>query len=116
MEAGSGAYYWARELGKLGRQPCIMDPKLVAPYRHQSRTGKNDANYTQILVIYRVRKGVVGEQNREANRLRGLLAEFGVVVNTGLDSLKRDWKTVRQDKADVMPAVAWVELDALYAR
>jgi transposase len=139
MEAGSGAHYWAREFGKLGHQPCIMDPKLVAPYRHQGRAGKNDTNDAEaiceamgrprmryvpikdaaqqaILIIHRVRKGVVGEQNRVANRLRGLLAEFGVVVNTGLDSLKRDWKKVRQDKAEVVPAMAWVELDALYAR
>jgi len=139
MEAGSGAHHWARELAKLGHQPCIIDPKLVAPYRHQGRTGKNDANDAEaiceamsrpkmryvpikddaqqaILVIHRVRKGLVGEQNRVANRLRGLLAEFGVVINAGLDSLKRDWRTVRQEKADLVPTMAWVELDALYVR
>ena len=139
MEAGSGAHHWARELQKLGHQPCIMDPKLVAPYRHQGRTGKNDTNDAEaiceamsrpkmryvpikddaqqaILVIHRVRKGLVGEQNRVANRLRGLLAEFGIVIHIGLQNLRRDWRTIRQDKADIVPTMAWVELDALYAR
>jgi len=118
MEAGSGAHHWARELIKLGHDARIMDPRLVAPYRNQGRTGKNDANDAEaicealgrphmrfvpikdpeqqaILVIHRVRKGIVNEQNRVANQLRGLLAEFGVVMPQGLESLKRVWSNTR---------------------
>ena len=139
MEAGSGAHYWARELIKLGHDARIMDPRLVAPYRNQGRTGKNDANDAEaiceavgrphmrfvpikdpeqqaILLIHRVRKGIVNEQNRIANQLRGLLAEFGVVMPKGLESLKRVWTSVRQRHADVVPSLAWSELDRLYAR
>jgi transposase len=139
MEAGSGAHHWARELIKLGHDARIMDPRLVAPYRNQGRTGKNDANDAEaiceavgrphmrfvpikdpeqqaILLIHRVRKGIVNEQNRIANQLRGLLAEFGVVMPQGLESLKRVWTSVRQRHADVVPSLAWSELDRLYAR
>ena len=114
MESGSGAHYWARELRKLGHDARIIDPKLVAPYRHQGRSGKNDTNDAEAvceamsrpsmrfvpvkdveqqaaLVIHRVRIGWVNEQNRVANRLRGLLAEFGVVIPKGLRSLHRQW-------------------------
>ena len=139
MEAGSGAHHWARELIKLGHTARIMDPRLVAPYRNQGRTGKNDANDAQaiceavgrphmrfvpikdpeqqaILLIHRVRKGIVNEQTRVANQLRGLLAEFGVVMPKGLETIKRIWSNLRQQHADDVPTLAWEELDQLYAR
>ena len=139
MEAGSGAHYWARELVKLGHNAKIIDPKLVVPYRRQGRTGKNDANDAEaiceaagrptmrfvpikdeeqqaILVVHRVRKGLVNDQNRISNRLRGLMAEFGVVVPKGIAHLKSRWPDVRQAYDEIVPAMAWVELDALFAK
>ncbi|MGR9090580.1 MAG: IS110 family transposase [Gammaproteobacteria bacterium] len=139
MESGSGAHYWARELSKFGHDAKIIDPKLVAPYRHQGRSGKNDTNDAEavceamsrpamrfvpvkdehqqaVLVMHRIRKSLVNEQNRVANRLRGLLAEFGVVLPKGLRTLHRDWSRVRQEKSDWVPESAWAEFDALYAR
>ena len=41
-----------------------------------------------MLLIHRVRKSIVNEQNRVANQLRGLIAEFGVVMPHGL--VRRD--------------------------
>jgi len=139
MESGSGAHYWARELIKLSHVAKIIDPKLVAPYRHQGRCGKNDTNDAEAvceamsrpkmrfvpvkdeeqqaaLVVHRIRKALVNEQNRGANRLRGLLAEFGVVIPKGLRTLHRDWLRVRQEKSDWVPDAAWIEFDPLYAR
>jgi len=75
-----------------------------------------DPEQQAILLIHRVRKAIVNEQNRVANQLRGLLAEFGVVMPQGLQSLKRVWVSVRQRYADAVPALAWSELDRLYAR
>lgn len=139
MEAGSGAHYWARELIALGHDARIIDARLVAPYRSQGRTGKNDSNdaaaiceavgrpqmrfvpikdvdQQAILIVHRVRKGRVEEQNRVANQLRGLLAEFGIVLPRGLKRLKREWLKVRQHHADRVPGLAWAELDTLYRR
>ena len=139
MESGSGAHYWARELGALGHDARIMDPRLVVPYRSEGRTGKNDSNdaaaiceavgrprmrfvpikdpdQQAVLLVHRVRKGLVNEQNRVANQLRGLLAEFGVVLPKGLASLKRQWPAMRQSDSDRVPGLAWQELDALYRR
>jgi len=44
MEASSSAHHWARKLIAMGLDARIMAAQLVAPYRQQSRTGKNDAN------------------------------------------------------------------------
>lgn len=139
MESGSGAHYWARELIKLGHDARIMDPRLVVAYRSQGRTGKNDSNdaaaiceavgrpqmrfvpikdedQQAVLLVHRIRRGLVREQTRTANQLRGLLAEFGVVLPRGLDRLKREWLGMRQRESDRVPALAWAELDALYRR
>ncbi len=137
MESGSGAHYWARELIKLGHDARIMDPRLVVAYRSQGRTGKNDSNdaaaiceavgrpqmrfvpikdedQQAVLLVHRIRRGRVREQTRTANQLRGLLAEFGIVLPRGLGTLKREWLGMRQREADRVPALAWAELDALY--
>ena len=139
MEVGASAHYWARELRKLGHDPKIMDPRLVAPYRDQGVRGKNDANDAEAvceamsrpamrfipikdehqqatLVVHQIRKGIVNEQNRTANRLRGLLAEFGIVIPKGLKVLHREWRTIRPGKSDWVPQAAWIEFDRLYAR
>jgi transposase len=49
MEAGSGAHHWAPAIRKLDHDACIMDPKLVARYRHHGRSGKNDANDAEAI-------------------------------------------------------------------
>jgi transposase len=100
MEACSGAHEWARQLQALGHDVRIMAPRFVAPYR---RSGKNDSNDAEaiceavqrpsmrfvpvksaeqqaVLTVHRVRLGFVEERTATINRIRGLLAEFGVVL------------------------------------
>lgn len=139
MEAGSGAHHWARELRKLGHDSRIIDARLVAPYRQQGRGGKNDANdaaaiceaagrpnmsfvpiktceQQAVLLVHRRRRSVVAEHTRTANQLRGFLAEFGVVAPRGVQILKREWPQLRQRYAQMLPELAWMELDTLYHR
>ena len=139
MEAGSGAHYWARELHALGHDARIIDARLVVPYRTQGRTGKNDSNdaaaiceavgrlhmrfvpmkdsdQQAVLIVHRIRRSRVREQTRVANQLRGLLAEFGIVLPRGLARLKREWPMMRQSCAQRVPGLAWEELDTLYRR
>ncbi len=44
MESGSGAHHLARSFKEMGHTPRIIDLRLVAPYRRQGRSGKNDSN------------------------------------------------------------------------
>jgi transposase len=100
MEACSGAHEWARRFQAHGHTVKLMAPKFVAPYR---KSGKNDGNDAEaiceavsrpsmrfvpiksaqqqaILTLHRVRLGFVEERTATINRIRGLLAEFGVVL------------------------------------
>src|SRR6266566_8806421 len=126
MEACSGAQHWARELRKLGHEPRIMAAEFVEPYRCG---GKNDANdaaaiceavsrpkmrfvaiksveQQAVLAIHRLRQGLVEERTALANRLRGLLTEYGVVVGVGLDRLRRALPEIVEEGANGIPGTA----------
>ena len=111
MEACSGAHHWARELSKLGHEPRIMAAEFVRPFR-KSLAAKNDANDAEavctavrqsnmrlvtiksieqqtVLTMHRVRQGFIEERTATLNRLRGLLAEFGVLIGQSPAALVR---------------------------
>ena len=100
MEACSGAHEWARQIQVLGHDVRIMAPRFVAPYRRSDKNDSNDAEaicgavqrpsmrfvpvksaeQQAVLTLHRVRQGFVEERTATINRIRGLLAEFGVVL------------------------------------
>lgn len=111
MEACSGAHYWARRCQDHGLEPRLMAAQFVAPFR-KSRTAKNDRNDAEAIATaarqgnmrfipvktvdqqvrlswHRVREGYKAEALAASNRLRGLLAEFGVVVAQSDSALRR---------------------------
>ena len=111
MEACSGAHHWARRCAGLGLVPRIMAAQFVTPFR-ESRTAKNDRNDAEAIATaarqgnmrfvpvkssdqqvrlawHRVREGYKSEALAIGNRLRGVLAEFGVVVAQGDGALRR---------------------------
>jgi transposase len=111
MEACSGAHHWARRCLEYGLQPRLMAAQFVTPFR-KSRTSKNDRNDAEAIATaarqgnmrfvpvknvdqqvrlswHRVREGYKTESLAIGNRLRGLLAEFGVVVANSDVALRR---------------------------
>lgn len=126
MEACSGAQHWARELRKLGHQPRIMAAEFVEPYR---RGGKNDTNDAvaiceavsrpqmrfvpiksvepqAVLALLRLRQGLVEERTALANRVRGLLTEYGLVIGVGLDRLRKALPAMLEDAENALPGIA----------
>jgi len=100
LEACSGAHEWARRFQHCGHTVKLMAPRFVAPYRKNSKNDGNDAEaiceavtrphmrfipiktpeQQSVLCLHRVRQGFIGERTATINRLRGLLAEFGLVL------------------------------------
>ena len=136
-EAGSGAHHWARSLISMGFDARIMDPAFVAPYRTGGRSVKNDRNDARaiceaagrpgvrfvpvksleqqaVLLVHRRRNQAVVEHTRTANRIRGFLAEFGVIAPVGVQRLKREWLSLRQQHHEAVPELAWQEIDTHY--
>jgi len=111
MEACSGAHHWARRCLEHGLVPRLMAAQFVKPFR-KSQGNKNDRNDAEAIATaarqgnmrfvavkmvdqqarlswHRVREGYKGEALAISNRLRGLLAEFGVVVARSDHALRR---------------------------
>lgn len=122
LEACSGAHEWARRFAQFGHTVKLMAPKFVAPYR---RSGKNDSNDAEAiceavsrpsmrfvpvksveqqatLTLHRVRLGFVEERTATINRIRGLLAEFGVVLPQRVVEVRRGAAAT----LDQLPALA----------
>jgi transposase len=108
LEACSGAHHWARKLGSFGHTVKLIAPQFVKPY---VKTNKNDAADAEaiceavarpsmrfvpvksieqqaVLSLHRIRQGFVKARTAQANQIRGLLAEFGLVVPQGIGHLK----------------------------
>ena len=113
MEACSGAHHWARLFRQHGHTVKLIAPKFVTPYRLSGKRGKNDAadaaaiceavtrpnmrfvpikdeHQQIILCLHRTRQGFVEERTATYNRLRGLIAEFGIVLPQKITCLRRE--------------------------
>ena len=119
METSSSAHHWARKLMALGLDARIIAAQLVSPYRRQGASGKNDANDAEaiceaasrpqmhfvpvksieqqsMLCVHRLREGIKEDRTACINRIRGLLAEFGLVFPQS----PRELQTVLSDVLD----------------
>jgi transposase len=129
MEACSSAHYWARKLQGFGHTVRLIAPQFVKPY---VKTNKNDAadaeaiceavgrpnmrfvpikNVEQqaVLALHRVRQGLVKARTAQANQIRGLLGEFGLILPQGIAHLHQRVPGMLDDTGDALP-VAFREL------
>ena len=136
MEACSGAHHWGRQFQTLGHRVGIMAPGFVTPYR---KGGKNDGNDAEaiceavsrpgmrfvavksadqqaVLSLHRVRHGLVKERTALINQLRGLLAEFGLIMPRGRYSAQHHVPGILEDAENGLPMLARRLLHDTYVR
>lgn len=126
MEACSGAHYWAREMTKLGHDARIIAPRFVAPYRKSSKNDDNDAeaiceavsrpnmrfvpikteDQQATLSLHRIRRGLTKERTAQINQIRGLLAEFGLIIPQGRYAARRRVPEILEDAENGLPMLA----------
>ena len=139
MEASSSAHHWARKLRSMGLDARIIAAHLVKPYRKQGSGGKNDANdaaaiceaasrpsmhfvpiksieQQSILCVHRLREGVKEERTACINRIRGLLAEFGLVFAQSPKVLRLVLADVIEDASNEMGTLARLTLQRAQAQ
>jgi len=132
MEACSSAHHWARKLRALGLDVRLMAANFVSPYRMEGKSGKNDATDAAavceaasrpsmrfvpiksceqqgVMSLHRVREGFKEERTACINRIRGILAEFGLVFNKSPKALRAKLADVIEDAENELSARArWV--------
>jgi transposase len=134
MEACSGAHYWAREFTKLGHDVRIMASKFVIPYRQNEKNDANDAEaiceaatrpktrfvsikseeQQAVLCLHRIRQGAIKDRTARINRLRGLLAEFGITMPKGRYPAQKAIAGILEDGENNLPFLARELLDDLW--
>ena len=103
MEACASAHYWGREFIEFGHRVKLIPPQYVKPFVRGNKTDGNDAEgiceaalrprmpsvavKTQeqqaVLAEHRIRQLLEDQRKQLGNQLRGLLAEFGIVIPLG---------------------------------
>lgn len=119
MESCPGAHHWARKWAAMGHSVRLIAPQFVKPYVKTHKSDAADAEaiceavgrpnmrfvpiktveQQAILSVHRVREGYVKARTALANQIRGLLAEYGIVLPVGLASLKKVPAAIGQDEA-----------------
>lgn len=144
MEACGGAHHAARRLRLLGLDARLIAGHFVTPYRMAGKSGKNDANDAAAiceaagrphmrfvavktaeqqgqLSVHRLREGYKAERTALINRIRGVLAEFGLVFPQSPEALGRVLAEVLEDASNEPTGIArlvlqrahlhWIDLD-----
>jgi transposase len=117
MEACGSAHHWARKLEKLGHMVKLMAPQFVKPY---VKTNKNDVADAEaiceavsrpsmrfvpiksgeqqaVLALHRARQGFVKARTAQANQIRGLLAEYGIIIPQGIGHVAKRVPEILED-------------------
>ena len=117
MEACGGANYWAREFIALGHQVKLIAPQYVKPYVKGNKNDYNDAEaiaeaaqrpnmrFVPIKTVeqqdvqnfHRQRELIKKERNALVNQVRGLLAEYGLVINKGVTAVRQGLPEILED-------------------
>jgi transposase len=141
MEACGSAHHWGRWFAAHGHTARLIAAEFVVPFR---KGGKNDTadaeaiaiagrqptmrfvpiktiDQQAILAWHSVREGWKEERTALLNRVRGLLAEFGIVIGRSSDRLLTELPSLTEDSRlpDAMRAMlleAREQFAALHAR
>jgi len=118
MEACASAHHWAREIGKVGHEVKLINPKFVKAYVKSNKSDPNDAEgiceavsrpsmrfvpvktveQQELLALHRVRAQLTKTRTALVNQIRGLLAERGVVVSRGISRLRAALPAILEDQ------------------
>lgn len=133
MEACGGAHHWARKLQALGHTVRLIAPQFVKPYVKSNKNDAADAeaireaverpsmrfvaikNIEQqaVLALHRVRQSFVLARTAQANQIRGLLAEFGLVVPQGIGYIAKRVPELIEDATQELPGFVRLLIDRL---
>lgn len=108
MEACGSAHHWAWVLTEMGHTVKLIAPQFVKPYVKGNKNDANDAEaiceavsrpgmrfvpvktieQLHIQARHRVRSELIKQRTAKANQIRGLLAEYGIVIGLGVRCLR----------------------------
>lgn len=133
MEACASAHHWARKLQTYGHTVRLIAPQFVKPYVKSNKNDAADAeaiceavsrpsmrfvpikNIEQqaVLALHRVRQGFVKARTAQANQIRGLLGEYGLIVPQGIAHVAERVPDLIEDASNELPGAFRLLIDRL---
>lgn len=134
LEACGGAHHWVREFTKLGHCVRMIAPQFVKPY---VKSNKNDAVDAEAICeavqrrnmrfvpaksleqqdlqsLHRIRSQLVARRTAQANQIRGLLMEYGIVIPQGMSHVRKAIPNILEDAENVLSPLFRELLNELY--
>jgi transposase len=134
LEACGGAHYWARTFASFGHTVKIIAPQFVKPY---VKSNKNDAvdaeaiceavqrpnmrfvpaksiEQQDIQSIHRIRSLLVSRRTAQANQIRGLLMEYGIIIPIGIAYIRATIPLILEDATNPLTSLFRTLLNELY--
>ncbi len=126
MEACGGANYWARVFRLFGHEVKLIAPQFVVPYRRGNKNDYNDAqaiaeaalrpdmafvsikNIEQqdIQMLHRIRQRLVKQCTALVNQVRGMLAEYGIVIAEGKSAFRKSMPDILEDAENELTPIS----------
>jgi len=133
IEACTGSNYWARVFEDCGHKVKIIAPQFVKPYVMSNKNDANDAkgiaeavtrpemrfvsrkslSQQDVLLLHRARELSVKSRTAQANQIRGLLAEYGVIIARGISSVRK-LRTILSMNEDKLSPKSLAVFERLY--
>ena len=134
LEACGGANHWVRVFEQLGHTVRMMAPQFVKPY---VKSNKNDAADAEAICeavqrpsmrfvpaksieqqdmqsLHRIRSQAVARRTAQANQIRGLLMEYGLVIPKGITYVRKAIPGMLEDADNELSALFRELLQGLY--
>ena len=134
LEACCGSHYWTRVLSRFGHTVKLIAPQFVKPYVKSNKNDANDAEaiceavsrpqmrfvpaksveQQDIQSLHRVRSRLVSSRTQLASQMRGLLAEYGIVLPPGVSQLRRGLPLILENGENELTAFSRRLFASLY--
>ncbi|ABM25460.1 Transposase IS116/IS110/IS902 family [Shewanella putrefaciens] len=122
MEACGGASYWAREFEQFGHVVKLIAPQYVVPFRQGNKNDYNDAlaiaeaaqrpnmrfvkpksvEQQDVQLLHRMRERLTKQSTALINQVRGMLAEYGIVITKSKSAFKAQLPDILIDEANTL--------------
>jgi transposase len=134
LEACGGAHYWARTFANFGHTVKIIAPQFVKPY---VKSNKNDAVDAEAICeavqrpnmrfvpaksieqqdnqsVHRIRSLLVCSRTAQANQIRGLVMEYGIIIPRGIAYIRTSIPEILEDATNTLTSLFRTLLNELY--
>ena len=122
MEACGGASYWAREFEQFGHIVKLIAPQYVVPFRQGNKNDYNDAlaiaeaaqrpnmrfvkpksvEQQDVQLLHRMRERLTKQSTALINQVRGMLAEYGIVMTKSKSAFKAQLPNILIDETNTL--------------